>query len=139
MPEEPGTDASDVFAPWPITRTAKVLVVDDERRLTDSTVGILRLHGYSAQGAYSGHAGIEAARAFRPNVVVMDVLMPDMNGVEAAREIRADMPGLVVALISGQNFAFDLVRQAERESFHLLLKPVEPAKLLDKLAEWGAS
>ncbi|MGH9527164.1 MAG: response regulator [Terriglobales bacterium] len=139
MPEEPGTDAPDAFAAWPITRTAKVLVVDAERGLTDSTVAILRLHGYSARGAYNGQAGIEAARAFRPDVVFMDVFMPDMNGVEAAREIRAEMPGLVVALISGQNFAFDLVRQAERERFHLLLKPVEPAKLLDKLAEWGAS
>ncbi|MGH9490543.1 MAG: response regulator [Terriglobales bacterium] len=139
MPEEPGTDGPDVFAAWPITRTAKVLVVDAERGLTDSTVAILRLHGYSARGAYNGQAGIEAARAFRPDVVFMDVFMPDMNGVEAAREIRAEMPGLVVALISGQSFAFDLVRQAERERFHLLLKPVEPAKLLDKLAEWGAS
>ncbi|MGH9489668.1 MAG: hypothetical protein ACRD17_04085 [Terriglobales bacterium] len=49
MPEEPGTDAPDAFAAWPITRTAKVLVVDDERGLTDSTVAILRLHGYSAR------------------------------------------------------------------------------------------
>ena len=66
----------------------KVLVVDDERDAADTAIVLLQLWGHEAEAAYSAEDAISKAIAFDPDVVVMDIAMPVMNGFDLAKELR---------------------------------------------------
>jgi len=65
-----------------------VLVVDDDRVLADTLADILRKHGYRPVALYSGEEAVELARRFRPDVLLSDIRMSRLDGIEAARRIR---------------------------------------------------
>ncbi len=113
----------------------KVLVVDDERVIADTLVIILNQHGFDASAVYTGTAAVERARAVKPELVISDVIMPDMNGIEAAIQIRSFLPGCKILLFSGQAATADLLENAREKGheFEILAKPVHPADLLAKL------
>ena len=71
---------------------AIVLVVDDDRVLADTLAEILRKHGYRPIAIYSGEEAVELAQRFRPDVVLSDIRMSRLDGIEAARRIRALHP-----------------------------------------------
>jgi CheY-like chemotaxis protein len=69
-----------------------ILVVDDEPLITFSVTEILKSEGFKVSSAVNGMAGVEIARAVRPDIVLSDVMMPKMNGIEAAKKIREFLP-----------------------------------------------
>ena len=75
------------------TDTRRVMVVDDNRDAADSATAILRLLGHQVECAYTGAAAVELARHFMPDVILMDLAMPDMNGFETLRQMRSQ-PGM---------------------------------------------
>jgi CheY-like chemotaxis protein len=113
----------------------KVLVVDDERVIADTLATILNQNGYDASAVYTGTAAVERARSTRPDLIISDVIMPDMNGIEAAINIRRFLPGCKILLFSGQAATADLLESARAEGheFEILAKPVHPQDLLAKL------
>jgi CheY-like chemotaxis protein len=113
----------------------KVLVVDDDRVIADTLAVILGQSGYEAAAVYSGTAAVEHARAVRPDLIISDVIMPDMNGIEAAISIRQFLPKTKILLFSGQAATADLLENARKQGheFEILAKPVHPADLLAKL------
>ncbi len=113
----------------------KVLVVDDERVIADTLAIILNQHGYDASAVYTGTAAVERARTVRPDLVISDVIMPDMNGIEAAINIRKFLPRCKILLFSGQVATADLLENARSQGheFEILAKPVHPQDLLAKL------
>ncbi len=115
---------------------ARILIVDDERTIADTLAAIFRIKGYETFTAYDGILGLKAARELEPDLIVTDVMMPGMDGVSMAIEIRRTMPEVVVLVFSGQACTLDLLRQAEDKGFHfdLLAKPVPPAQLIKKVA-----
>ena len=116
-------------------RKPKVLVVDDEQVIADTLAKILDLNGYDASAVYSGTAAVESARALQPDLVISDVIMQDMNGIEAAINIRGFLPSCKILLFSGQAATADLLENARAQGheFEILAKPVHPADLLAKL------
>jgi two-component system response regulator YesN len=111
------------------------LVVDDERIIADTLVSILRRRGYSAFAAYSGRQGISAARVLRPGLIVADVVMPGMDGVRMASEIRTFLPDSRIFLISGKTDSLDISEyRAALNQFRLLSKPIDPVELLEAVA-----
>lgn len=114
---------------------ARVLVVDDERILADTLAAILGRHGYDCRIAYTGDAAVELCPAFRPNVLLSDIFMPGLDGIEAAIRIREILPACRVLLISGQAETSDLLQHARQRGyfFELLAKPIHPADLLAHL------
>ena len=80
----------DEQRPCPVQR--RILVVDDNRDSADSLAMMLRLTGHEIRTAYDGLEAVAAAAAFRPDVVLLDIGMPRMNGYEACRRIR-EQPG----------------------------------------------
>ena len=120
-----------------MTRKPKVLVVDDERVIADTLAIILNLNGYDAAPVYTGPAAVERARAVKPELVISDVIMPDMNGIEAAIAIRKFLPSCKILLFSGQAATADLLEHAREQGheFEILAKPVHPQDLLAKLRE----
>ena len=114
----------------------KVLVVDDEHVIADTLAIILNQHGFDASAAYTGTEAVERARALRPELVISDVIMPDMNGIEAAIKIRGFLPNCKILLFSGQAATADLLENARNQGheFEILAKPVHPQDLLAKLS-----
>lgn len=117
------------------SKKPRVLVVDDEHVIADTLAKILDLNGYDASAVYTGTAAVESARKLRPDLVISDVIMPDMNGIEAAISIRGFLPSCKILLFSGQAATADLLENARAHGheFEILAKPVHPADLLAKL------
>lgn len=113
----------------------KVLVVDDERVIADTLAIILNQHGYDASPVYTGSAAVERARAVKPDLIISDVIMPDMNGIEAAINIRRFLPECKILLFSGQAATANLLESARAQGheFEILAKPIHPQDLLAKL------
>jgi CheY-like chemotaxis protein len=113
----------------------RVLVVDDEYVIADTLTIILNQAGFDATAVYTGLAAVNAARTGRPDLIISDVIMPDMNGIEAAILIREFLPACKILLFSGQAATADLLENARARGheFEILAKPVHPQDLLAKL------
>jgi len=113
----------------------KVLVVDDERVIADTLSMILNQSGFEARAVYSGEGALELAASFSPDMLISDVIMADLNGIDAAIRIRALLPGIKILLFSGQAATADLLEKARAQGyeFEILAKPVHPQDLLTKL------
>ena len=113
----------------------KVLIADDERVIADTLVMILNQSGFEARAVYSGEKAVELAPVFRPDMMISDVIMADLNGIDAAIRIRALLPSVKILLFSGQAATADLLEKARAEGyeFEILAKPVHPQDLLSKL------
>jgi CheY-like chemotaxis protein len=117
-------------------RKCRILVVDDNRDAADSLAMMLRLKGHDIQTAHDGLEAVQAAATFRPEVVLLDIGLPRMNGYEAARHIREQPWGGNMALIAltGWGQEEDKRRSLEAGFDHHLTKPVDPAALEKLLA-----
>jgi CheY-like chemotaxis protein len=115
----------------------KVLVVDDERVIADTLAMILNQSGFEARATYSGEKAIELAASFRPAMLISDVIMADLNGIDTAIQIRSLLPTIKILLFSGQAATADLLEKARAQGyeFDILAKPVHPQDLLRKLRE----
>jgi CheY-like chemotaxis protein len=113
----------------------KVLVADDERVIADTLAIILNQSGFDATAVYSGEKAVEMATALKPDMVISDVIMTDMNGIDAAIRIRAILPSCKILLFSGQASTADLLDRARirGHEFEILAKPVHPQDLLARL------
>ena len=115
----------------------RILIVDDERRIADTSALILQAQGYQTAAAYDGDSGLARCREFHPHLVLTDVVMPGMSGIEMAIAIRQEFPGCAILLISGQAATADMLELARRQghAFELLAKPVHPTVLLRRVAQ----
>lgn len=114
-----------------------VLVVDDERRIADTLALILNTKDYAAEAAYDGASALEICRQRVPDLIVTDVVMPRMNGIELAIAIRRQFPDCRILLFSGQAETLEILEDAKRRGydFELLAKPLHPEDLLKKVKE----
>lgn len=114
-----------------------ILVVDDEPRIADTLALILRTRDYVVEVAYDGAQGLEAYRKLLPALVMSDVVMPVMNGVEMAIAIRREFPSGRILLLSGQAASADMLDDARNRGydFELLAKPIHPDQLLRRVSE----
>ena len=113
----------------------KVLVADDERVIADTLAMILNQSGFEARVAYSGEKALELATDFQPEMLISDVIMAGLNGIDAAIKIREVLPSIKILLFSGQAATADLLERARTQGheFEILAKPVHPTDLLAKL------
>ena len=117
------------------TSKPKVLVADDERVIADTLAMILNQSGFDARAVYSGEKALELATVFAPDMLISDVIMNDLNGIDAAIRIRELLPQIKVLLFSGQAATADLLEKARAQGheFDILAKPVHPQDLLSRL------
>ena len=113
----------------------KVLVVDDERVIADTLSMILNQSGFESRAVYSGEGALEMAQSFEPDMLISDVIMADLNGIDAAIRIRGLLPSIKILLFSGQAATADLLEKARAQGyeFEILAKPVHPQDLLTRL------
>jgi CheY-like chemotaxis protein len=117
-------------------RKRRILAVDDNRDAADSLAMLLQMMGHETRTAYDGLEAAQAAATFRPDVVLLDIGLPKMNGYEVARQIRQQRWGEGMALIAltGWGQEEDKRRALEAGFDHHLTKPVEAAALEKLLA-----
>lgn len=113
----------------------RVFVVDDEKIIADSLAAILVRCGYDVHAFYDAESTLTTAEALAPDLVISDVVMPQMNGVDMAIVISERFPACRILLFSGQAATIDMLDDARRKgySFELLTKPIHPKDLLAKL------
>ena len=93
----------------------KVLVADDERVIADTLAIILNQSGFDATAVYSGEKAVETAQTLRPDMLISDVIMNDLNGIDAAIKIRQILPTIKILLFSGQAATADLLEKARAQ------------------------
>jgi DNA-binding response OmpR family regulator len=114
-----------------------VLIVDDESTIADTLTEILNQNGYEATAAYDGEEAIETALVKPPHMLISDVMLPGMNGIELATIMRRIFPECKVLLFSGHTQTSEFLLSSTNGSghhFELLSKPIHPADLLKRLA-----
>ena len=109
-----------------------ILLADDEPNVRQTLIEILEGEGFEAISVSDGAAAVLWARQARPDIVICDVIMPTLNGVEAAKQIKELLPHACIILFSGQAAAAGLIQKAEEEGHHfqVLAKPLKPDILL---------
>ena len=113
----------------------RVIVVDDEPVIANTLAIILNQAGFEARAVFSGEQAIELLESFQPEMLIADVVMPGMTGIEAAIAVRNKLPKCNILLFSGQAATTELLEQARTQGheFEILAKPVHPSDLLAKL------
>ena len=114
----------------------RIFVVDDEKWIADALVGILHKFGYIASAFYSAESALKEVELCSPELVITDVVMPGMSGVEMAVLLRDRHPECKVLLFSGQAATVDILEGARARgyNFELLAKPIYPRELLSRIA-----
>ena len=107
----------------------RILVVDDERTIADTLSVVFSFNGYLARAAYSAEQALATAPEWRPDLAIIDMHLPGLNGIELAAALRARYWGMRIVLFSGRPDAADVVRAAG-QSFEVLIKPVHPSEML---------
>ena len=135
--ELPAPSAADVPRP----PACRILVADDNRDAADSLAMMLELMGNAVRTANDGQEAVEVAAEFRPDVALLDIGMPRMNGYEAARRMRAEPwgRGLVIVALTGWGQEEDRRRSREAGFDVHLVKPVDPAAIEKVLLERTAT
>lgn len=112
-----------------------VLVVDDNRDAADALAALLDAHGYQASAAYSGASAIRQADAIRPDVVLLDIGMPETSGFDVARALRdyKRAPKPVIVAVTGAAEPSDKLAARMAGFDHYLVKPVEMQALVSLL------
>jgi CheY-like chemotaxis protein len=118
-----------------------VLVVDDEPIIADTLVAILDKMGFAATAAYSGETALRVALLVPPALLLTDVVMPGMSGIELAIAVTKAIPDCKALLFSGTAVTHDLLKDANAKGhkFTLLQKPVHPKDLLAEMSDLGVS
>ena len=111
----------------------RVLVVEDEDGLRENLAELLRLEGYHVGTASQGMQGLKLHLSFRPELVITDVVMPIMDGVEMVRQLRQRDPRLKALFISGffgtRSIRGELMEEISRFGYPMLPKPFRPSQL----------
>lgn len=112
-----------------------VLVVDDESAIADTLTEILSRSGYAATAAYDANDALETALLTPPELLITDVILPGMSGIELAITVRRIFPDCKILLFSGQAQTNDLMANARSQGhqFTLLNKPIHPRDLLSQV------
>ncbi len=113
----------------------KILIIDDEPHLVEILANRLRSAGYEVISASSGEIGLEQARRENPDLILLDVLMPDLDGYEVLRHLKEAAPtrAIPVMMLTVKKWSEDIQRSMAGGAADYVVKPFQPATLLEKV------
>ncbi len=114
----------------------KVLIVDDEIAIADTLAMIFRAQRYDVRVAYSAEQAVTTIAEWQPDLAILDVILPEMNGIDLAIVLRANRPKCRILLFSGNSNTSQLLEEAAKKGhrFEILAKPVHPELMLETAA-----
>jgi twitching motility two-component system response regulator PilH len=112
-----------------------VLIVDDSPTEVHVLSGYLKKHGFDTATAADGKEGIEKARALKPDLILMDVVMPGVNGFQATRELARseETAGIPIIMVTTKGLETDKIWGMRQGAVEYLVKPVTEAQLVEKI------
>ncbi|RKT12311.1 two-component system OmpR family response regulator [Streptomyces sp. 1114.5] len=111
----------------------RVLVVDDEPDLVEVVCGAVRYEGWQARGATTGLAAVEAAAAWRPHAVVLDMMLPDLDGLEVLRRLHAERPEVRVLFLTARDAVEERIEGIAAGGDDYVTKPFSLAEVVVRL------
>lgn len=127
-------------AAGPVGAGRKILIVDDEPDVVTYLTTLLEDHGFTTIAAADGRAAFEAAKTQRPDLITLDISMPEESGVKAYRQLQGDpdtkeIPIMIVTGISADFERFIRSRKQVDPPAAYFEKPIDPVKLIEKIRE----
>jgi DNA-binding response OmpR family regulator len=113
----------------------KVLLVDDEQEFVSTLAERLSLRGMQARVAYTGEEALRRVEEDPPEVVILDVMMPGMSGLEVLKRIRTDHPNIEVILLTGIGSTREGVEGMRLGAFDYLMKPLHMDELIQRIGD----
>ncbi len=115
----------------------KILIIDDEPTIADTLSVIFASSGYDARAVYSAEQALEMLEEWRPDLAIIDVVLPGMNGIEFAIFLKASYPNCQFLLFSGQPGTSSLLEEAKKKGhlFEILAKPLHPTFMLATVSD----
>ena len=115
----------------------KILIIDDEPTIADTLAVIFSSSGYESRSVYSAEQALEILEEWRPDLAIIDVVLPGMNGIEFAIFVKASYPNCQFLLFSGQPGTSGLLEEAKKKGhlFEILAKPLHPTFMLATVAD----
>src|SRR5215475_7539903 len=111
----------------------RVLVVDDEPSLAELLASVLRYEGWEIRTAGDGASAVRTAREFRPDAVVLDIMLPDFDGMEVLRRVRAELPHVCVLFLTARDAVEDRVAGITAGGDDYVTKPFSLEEVLARL------
>ena len=114
-----------------------ILIVEDEKVVADSLAQVLSSRGYDVRVVYSAEAALQLVAQWSPDLAILDVMLPKMNGIELAVMLKERHAGCHILLFSGQPTVEALMKKAKSEGheFEIMAKPVHPAVMLEAISK----
>ena len=112
-----------------VTKSARILVVEDEAHERQGLAELLRAWGYEAETAADGLEALERAASFGPAVILSDLRMPRMTGMELLKQLHEAQPGIGFIMLTGQGTIEEAVEATKLGAFNFLEKPLDPKRL----------
>lgn len=115
----------------------KILVIDDEPTIADTLAVIFASSGYDSRAVYSAEQALEMLEEWHPDLAIIDVVLPGMNGIEFAIFLKASYPDCQFLLFSGQPGTSSLLEEAKDKGhlFEILAKPLHPSFMLATVSD----
>jgi len=116
---------------------ARILVVDDDPEIVNLFAYALRRAGYQVEGVLDGRAALERARQVPPDLILLDVMMPGIDGYEVARQLRAEAAtaAIPIVMLTARALIADQVEGLQAGANSYLVKPVTPSVLVNRVKE----
>ncbi len=110
----------------------KILIIEDEDAIRDNLIELLEIHGFESLGAENGQSGIETAKRFQPDLIICDLMMPQLNGYEVLQNLRQDtqMATIPFIFLTARSERFDIRQGMDLGADDYLIKPCLPQELL---------
>jgi CheY-like chemotaxis protein len=120
-----------------IPGSRRILIVDDEVAVAETLEMIFRGCGYEVRSAHSAEDAIETIATWQPDLAVVDVMLPQMNGIEFGIVLKSNYPSCRVLLVSGHPDSGELLEMARKRghNFEILAKPLHPEVILQIVSD----
>jgi twitching motility two-component system response regulator PilG len=111
----------------------KILIVEDEKSILKLESLLLTARGYQVQGVEEGSAAFQAVKKFRPDLILLDVMLPGLDGFEICRLLKGDREtrDIPVVMLTARSSSLDMARGAEAGACHYITKPFESSTIVE--------
>jgi two-component system, OmpR family, response regulator len=132
-PQQAASTAGDRLSERPDGTPIRVLVVDDEPSLAELLSSVLRYEGWDIAVAADGSSAVRTAREFKPDAVVLDVMLPDFSGLEVLRRLRSELPNVCVLFLTARDAVEDRIAGITAGGDDYVTKPFSLEEVLARL------
>jgi two-component system alkaline phosphatase synthesis response regulator PhoP len=113
----------------------RILIIDDEADIIEFLTYNLKKEGFEVAAATNGHDGLVLARSFKPDLVLLDIMMPEMDGIETCRQIRSDdsLRNTLVAFLTAREEDFTQIAALDAGGDDFISKPIKPRVIVSRV------